>query len=91
MNITQRAYVWCHWINLKLFSTINKEYIDSEIFNQSDENAITDVEVMEKDITTTDEIRENLAQGPDGILAFFLKKTERTTAKLLMLKIRQSR
>lgn len=41
-------------------STKNKEYIDSKIFNQSDKNAITDVEITENDIRTAiDGLREN--------------------------------
>lgn len=45
------------------------------MFNQFEKNAIMDAEVTESDIIrATDELRENLATGADGILAIFFKK-----------------
>lgn len=51
---------------------------------------VIDIEILENDIgKATDQLQENLAPGPDGILVIFLKKTKMKIARLLIL-IRQS-
>lgn len=62
-------------IHHTVFSTRNKESIDDTMLNQLDDNAIRDIEGTENDIIIAiDELKENSATGPDGILAIFLQK-----------------
>lgn len=59
---------------ISVFSTKTKENISNEIFNQCDENVITNVEVTENTIkAASDKLKENSAQDPDGVPAIFLK------------------
>ena len=73
------------------FSTKKKAEINDEIFDDSDENTLTDIPVNEKSIKEAiDELKNGSAPGPDGVPAVFLKRTREPIAKPLAILLRQS-
>lgn len=57
---------------MSVFSTKCKENINDELFNQSDENAMTDVETTENDIMmAADKLRKSSVPIADKIPAIF--------------------
>lgn len=67
--------------SVKVFST-KTEKLHDETFRQYDENAITDVDVIESDIIRMIAPKETRHQDQMKYPAIYLKKTKMTTAKL---------
>ena len=55
---------------------------NEELFNDSDEDDLCDIEFDEKDIENAiEDLEENSTAGPDGLPAIFLKKTKKNNIK----------
>ena len=73
------------------FSRSNIPQVDKEIFNNTQEGDLIDIEVEEDDIREAiGKLKENSAPGPDGIPAILLKNTQNSIVLPLKILLRKS-